>query len=61
MTLDKVVEILRDLNTSNPQSCPEERVTAVYISIAAVQRIRCQRLLHTDPEGTLLQGETKED
>lgn len=59
MKIVKAIEILSELATTLPQSSPEERITAVNLGVAALSRIRYQRLKQTDPYSRYLPGETK--
>lgn len=60
MTLDKAIEILLDLDTTLPQSDPEDRRDAVKLGIEALKRLQTLRRTAVSIAFYLLPGETKD-
>ena len=60
MQIDKAIEILQDLLTTEPQWPPDDRRDAVRLGIEALRRIRHIRHNPCFLNSMLLSGETKE-
>ena len=61
MNIPKAIEILQDLDTTLPQSSPEDRREAVRLGIEAMKRLKIHREHSIPGPMFLLPGETEDE